>query len=216
MSKGKTIRVIIADDHTVVREGVALLLSTFDDLEVVALARDGADAIAHCSELRPDVVVMDLSMPGVDGPSAIEQLRTRYPDMQFIALTSFLEEKLIQRALQAGAVGYLLKSVSGEDLADAIRKAAEGEATLPASVAQVLVRAATQPPPLGHNLTPREREVLKLLVDGKTNRQIAEALTLSGGTVRVYVSNILAKLDASNRTEAAALALQHNLLPDDS
>jgi NarL family two-component system response regulator LiaR len=216
MNGEQRISVMIVDDHTVVRDGLKLLLSTYDDLEVVALAGSGEEAIALCARLQPDVVIMDLSLPGIDGPMAIARLRTLHPAMQFIALTSFLEEKLIQRALKAGAVGYLLKSVSGDKLAEAIRGALRGEVTLDASATQLLVQSVAKPSPLGHNLTPREREVLVLLVDGMPNRDIAEALALSHGTVRVYVSNILSKLGASNRTEAASLALRHNLVPDES
>lgn len=216
MNEGGTIKVMIVDDHRVVREGVALLISTYDDLEVVSLAGNGEDAITRCAEVEPDVIIMDLSMPGIDGPDAIEHLHARYPRIHFIALTSFLEEKLIRRALEAGAIGYLLKSVSGDRLAEAIRGAVRGEAILDASAAQLLVRSATRPPSLGHDLTSRERDVLALLVAGQTNKQIAVALTLSHGTVRVYVSQILGKLGASNRTEAVAIALQHDLVPKDS
>jgi NarL family two-component system response regulator LiaR len=207
---------MIVDDHTVVRNGLALLLSTYEDMEVVALAGDGEEAIARCADDRPDVIIIDLSMPRVDGPTAIAHLKRQFPELQFVALTSFLEESLIQDALQAGAVGYLLKSVSADQLVEAIRNAARGEPTLDASAAQLLVRAATQPPPLGEDLTSRERQVLALMVEGLTNRDIGKELSLSHGSVRVYVSNILAKLDASNRTEAVALAVRHNLLDEQS
>lgn len=216
MHEGVALKVMIVDDHTVVREGLALLLSTYDDLQVVALASDGEEAIARCSRLQPDVVLMDLSMPGVDGPTAIAKLRAQHPNVQCIALTGFLEEKLIQRALDAGAISYLLKSVGADRLAEAIRAAAGGESVLNGSAAQILVQAVTRPPPLGHDLTPREREVLALLATGKSNKQIGDALTLSHGTVRVYVSRILAKLGVGNRTEAVALAIRNNLLPDES
>jgi NarL family two-component system response regulator LiaR len=214
MSQEARIRVMIVDDHTIVREGLALLVSTYDDLEIVGLAADGEEAVARCAQLLPDVIIMDLSMPHMDGPTAIARIRADFPKVHCIALTSFLEEKMIQRALNAGAVGYLLKSVSAEQLSVAIRGAARGEPTLDASAAQLVIQSITGPPPLGHDLTPRERDVLALLVDGETNKQIAEALALTHGTVRVYVSNILAKLGASNRTEAVALALQHNLLSE--
>lgn len=213
MNEEKRITVMLVDDHTVVREGLGALLKTYNDLEIMALAASGEEAIRRCDELQPEVVIMDLSMPpGIDGPTAISRARARHPQIQFIALTSFLEEKLIQRALQAGAVGYLLKSVSGDELAQAIRTAARGEFVIDPSATQLLVRAVAQPLPLGHDLTPREREVLALLVEGLPNKDIADALTLSPGTVRVYVSNILAKLEVRNRTEAVALALQHELV----
>lgn len=214
MSEEARIRVMIVDDHTIVREGLALLVTTYDDLEIVGLAGDGEEAIRRCAQLLPEVVIMDLSMPRLDGPAAIARIRADYPEIQCLALTSFLDEKLMQRAFEAGAVGYLLKSVSGEQLAAAIRGAARGESTLDASAAQLLIQSVTGPPPLGHDLTPRERDVLARLVDGETNKQIAEALALTHGTVRVYVSSLLAKLGANNRTEAVALALQHNLLSE--
>jgi NarL family two-component system response regulator LiaR len=215
MNEERKIRIVVVDDHPVVRGGMALLLTTYADMDVIAEASDGEEAIARCSELEPDVVVIDLAMPGIDGPDAIAHLHARYPKMQFVVLTSLLEEKMIQRAFEAGANSYLLKSVSADRLAQAIRGAARGESTIDASAAQLLVQATTRPAPLGHDLTPREREVLALLVTGKTNPQIAEALTLSHGTVRVYVSKILAKLGASNRTEAVSLALQHDLLAEE-
>jgi NarL family two-component system response regulator LiaR len=214
MTQEDRIRVMIVDDHTVVREGLALLVGTYGDLEIVALASDGEKAMARCAQTAPDVVIMDLSMPGMDGPTTIARLVTDHPEIRCIALTSFLEDDLIQRALKAGAVGYLLKSVSGEQLAAAIRRAARGEFFLDATATRILVQSVTGPAPLGHDLTARERDVLSLLADGATNKEIAKALTLSHGTVRVYVSSILAKLDADNRTEAVALALQHDLVQE--
>ena len=213
MNKPPPIRVMIVDDHLLVRDGLKLLLSTFDDLEVVALAEDGQDAVDLCPQVRPDVILMDIVMPKLEGPEATIEIRRSYPQVQVIALTSFMEEDLIQRAIGAGAIGYLLKNVSATQLAEAIRAAHQGRSTIDPAAVQVLVQAASQPPPPGHDLTNREREVLALLVEGKTNREIAEVLTLSTATVRVYVSNILSKLGASNRTEAATLAIQHNLVP---
>jgi NarL family two-component system response regulator LiaR len=158
------------------------------------------------------VILMDIVMPNVDGPTATARIRASFPDVRVIALTSFMEEDLIQQAVGAGATGYLLKNVSASQLADAIRAANQGRSTYDPAAVEVLVQSATQPPPLGHDLTDREREVLALLVEGKTNKEIARELTLSPATVRAYVSNILSKLDARNRTEAVSLALQHNLL----
>jgi NarL family two-component system response regulator LiaR len=212
MNESTPIRVMIVDDHLLVRDGLKLLLSTFDDLEVVALAEDGQDAVELCPEAQPDVALMDIMMPNVDGPTATKRIRESYPQVQVIALTSFMEEELIQRAIGAGAIGYLLKNVSATQLAEAIRAAHQGRSTMDPAAVQILVQSASQPPPLGHDLTDREREVLALLVDGKTNKEIADELTLSTATVRGYVSNILSKLEASNRTEAASLALQHKLI----
>ena len=211
MTEPTPIRVMIVDDHMLVRDGLKLLLSTFDDLEVVALAEDGQGALDLCPQVQPDVVLMDIVMPKVDGPTATQRIRESWPQVAVIALTSFLDEELVQGAIGAGATGYLLKNVSATQLAEAIRAAHQGRSTIDPAAVQVLVQSAGQPPPLGHDLTGREREVLALLVDGLTNRHIAERLTLSPATVRVYVSNILSKLGASNRTEAARLALDNNL-----
>ncbi len=212
MTEPTPIRVMIVDDHLLVRDGLKLLLSTFDDLEVVALAEDGQQAMDLCPQVQPDVVLMDIVMPKVDGPTATQRIRESSPQVAVIALTSFLDEELVQGAIGAGATSYLLKNVSATQLAEAIRAAHQGRSTIDPAAVQVLVQSAGQPPPLGHDLTGREREVLALLVDGLTNRHIAERLTLSPATVRVYVSNILSKLGAKNRTEAASLALQHNLV----
>lgn len=212
MTEPTPIRVMIVDDHLLVRDGLKLLLSTFDDLEVVALAEDGQQAMDLCPQVQPDVVLMDIVMPKVDGPTATQRIRESWPQVAVIALTSFLDEELVQGAIGAGATSYLLKNVSATQLAEAIRAAHQGRSTIDPAAVQVLVQSAGQPPPLGHDLTGREREVLALLVDGLTNRHIAERLTLSPATVRVYVSNILSKLGAKNRTEAASLALQHNLV----
>ena len=212
MSEAKPVRVMIVDDHAMVRSGLRLFLSGEDDLEVVAEAGDGQEAIDLCPQAQPDVILMDIVMPGVDGPTAMAHIRQDYPHIQVIALTSFLEEDLVRNALQAGAISYLLKDVGAGKLAEAIRAAYRGRGTVDSAAAQMLVRATQQPPRLGHDLTEREREILALLVKGQTNKEIAQELALSPGTVRIYVSNILSKLGAANRTEAAALALQHNLI----
>jgi NarL family two-component system response regulator LiaR len=204
---------MLVDDHAMVRGGLLLFLSNHEDLVVVAEAGDGQEAIDLCPEVHPDVIIMDIVMPGVDGPTATAQILQSHPHVQVIALTSFLEKDLVQSALGAGAISYLLKDVGADKLVEAIRAAHRGRGTLDPAAAQVLVQAAQQPPPLGQDLTPREREVLALLAEGQTNRQIAHQLSLSPGTVRIYVSEILSKLGAGNRTEAAALALQHNLVP---
>jgi DNA-binding NarL/FixJ family response regulator len=212
MSEEKSIRVMIVDDHLMVRDGLKVFLSLYDDLEVVADAGDGEQALTVCAQLRPDVILMDVVMPGIDGPTTTARIRAEFPDVQIIALTSFAEGDLVQRAIQAGAIGYLLKDVHPDKLANAIRDAHHGRSTIDAEAAQSLVQVTSQPPAPGSDLTPREREVLALLVEGKTNRDIALQLTISQATVRLHVSNILSKLGVSNRTEAATLALQHNLL----
>jgi NarL family two-component system response regulator LiaR len=158
---------------------------------------------------------MDLVMPGVDGPTATAQIRQAHPQIQVIALTSFLEKDLVHDALQAGAISYLLKDVDANRLAEAVRAARRGQVTLSSSVAQMLVQEASGPPEPDYELTERELEILALLVKGQTNKEIATCLALSPGTVRIYVSTILSKLGVRNRTEAASLALQHNLVPLD-
>ena len=169
-----------------------------------------------CDHVRPDVVLMDLVMPGMDGADATRAIREKCAHIQVIALTSFKEQDLVERALQAGAIGYLLKNVTADELANAIRAAHRGQPTLAPEAAQVLIEATTHPtqPALGHDLSPREREVLALMVEGLNNPQIAERLVVSRSTVKFHVSSILSKLGAASRTEAAAMAVQHHLLKE--
>jgi two-component system, NarL family, response regulator LiaR len=211
--RGRPIRVMLVDDHAMVRDGLKVFLSNYADIEVVAEADDGAEALALCARFRPDVVLMDLLMPELDGPTATARIRSAYPHIQVIALTSFVEEDLIRRALRAGAVGYLLKDVNPARLAEAIRAAHRGRPTIDSAAAQVLARGAQDGPPPGSDLTPREREVLALLVQGKTNDAIARDLSISAATVRLHVSHILSKLEAQNRTEAATIAARYHLAP---
>jgi NarL family two-component system response regulator LiaR len=210
------IRVMLVDDHAVVRSGLAAFLMAFDDLELVGEAADGAEAVAMCGRVAPDVVLMDLVMPQMDGATATKAIRETYPNVQVIALTSFKEDDLVQGALQAGAIGYLLKNISTDELAAAIRSASVGRPTLAPEAAQALIHTATRNATftLGQDLTDREREVLHLMVDGLNNTDIAEALVVSRSTVKFHVSNILSKLEASSRTEAVAFALRNNLVVD--
>jgi NarL family two-component system response regulator LiaR len=212
MDKSKPIRVILVDDHAVVRSGLGAFLLAFDDLELVGEAGGGEEAVRLCGQVRPDVVLMDLVMPGMDGAAATHAIRERFPQIQVIALTSFKEEDLVQGALEAGAIGYLLKNVSAGQLADAIRAAHAGRPTLAPEAAQALIRSAREPQVPGHDLTPREREVLALMVEGLNNPRIAERLVMSRSTVKFHVSNILSKLGVASRTEAVALAVQHGLV----
>jgi NarL family two-component system response regulator LiaR len=212
MSLEKPIRVMIVDDHAVVRSGLGAFLTVFDDLELVADAGSGAEALRLCQQHDLDVVLMDLVMPEMDGAETTRRIRELCPHVQVIALTSFREDELVQGALKAGAISYLLKNVSAEELANAIRDAHAGRATLAPEATQVLIRAATQPKMPDYELTPREKEVLALMVEGLSNPDIAERLVVSRSTVKFHVSSILSKLDASSRTEAVALALQENLL----
>lgn len=208
------IRVMIVDDHKVVRSGLGAFLMVYDDLELVAEAANGQEAIHRCGQYHPDVVLMDLMMPEMDGAAATREILSKYPKTQVIALTSFKEEELVQNALQAGAIGYLLKDLGAEELADAIRAAHQGKPTLAREAANILIQAARQPntPPVGFDLTERELEVLALLVQGLNNNLIADKLFISRSTAKFHVSSILSKLNASSRTEAVAIALQHKLV----
>jgi NarL family two-component system response regulator LiaR len=213
MNDGKLIRVMLVDDHAVVRSGLATFLMSCDDMELVGEASSGEQAIRLCSQAKPDVVLMDLVMPGVDGATATRLIRERCPDIQVIVLTSFKEQELVQGALQAGAIGYLLKDVSADELANAIRAANAGKPTLAPEAAQVLIQAAYTPAEkVGFDLTKREREVLALMIEGLNNTAIADRLIVSRSTAKFHVSRILSKLGASNRTEAVAIALQNNLV----
>ncbi|RPH59222.1 MAG: DNA-binding response regulator [Chloroflexi bacterium] len=203
---------MLVDDHPMVRRGLATMLMVFDDLRLVGEAESGEAAIQLCAEVLPDVILMDMVMPGTDGASATRVIRQRHPQVQVLALTSFKEAQLIKTVLEAGAIGYLLKDVSADDLVHAIRAAHTGRATLSPEAAQTLVEAANQPPVPGLDLTEREREVLALLIEGLNNTQIAGRLTVSPSTVKSHVSNILSKLGVSSRTEAVTLALRHGLV----
>jgi NarL family two-component system response regulator LiaR len=207
-----TIRIMVVDDHDMVRKGLGTFLRTQEDLELVGEASSGYEALLQCEHLEPDVVLMDLIMPEMGGVEAIAEIRKKWPQIQIIALTSFEEKDLVQNALQAGAIGYLLKNVSINDLAEAIRNAHAGRSTLSPEATRTLIEAATQGPEIGHDLTEREHEVLQLLVEGLTNPEIAERLTISRSTARAHVSNILSKLGVSNRSEAVALALRNDLV----
>lgn len=207
------VRVLLVDDHTVVRRGLSAFLLAFDDLELAGEAGGGEDAIRQCQKLKPDVILMDLVMPMMDGAEATRIIKQQDAHVQIIALTSFNEKELVQKVLKAGAIGYLQKNVSALELAQAIRAAHKGRPTLSQEAAQALVQVvhAEQMQP-GFNLTSREREVLTLMIEGKTNPEIAAILIISRSTVKFHVSRILAKLGASSRTEAVAMAVQHNLV----
>ncbi|MGE5643366.1 MAG: response regulator [Byssovorax cruenta] len=209
----ETIRVMLVDDHTMVRRGLGTFLKAFDDLQLAGEAETGAAAIRLCAETLPDVILMDMVMPDMDGAAATRLIRQQFPQVQVIALTSFKEGDLVKNALEAGAIGYLLKDVSADELAGAIRAAHAGRATLSPEAAQALVETATQPPAPGLDLTEREREVLALMVEGLNNTQIAGRLTVSSSTIKSHVSNILSKLGVASRTEAVTLALRNRIIP---
>ena len=211
MNAARPIKVMIVDDHAVVRSGLSAFLLAFDDLEHVGDATGGADAVSKCISLRPDVVLMDLVMPDVDGAEATRRIKEACPEVQVVALTSYKEDDLVQGALKAGAISYLLKNVTADELAEAIRGAHAGRSTLAPEAAQVLIKAATEPAQ-EEGLTSRELEILKLMVHGDSNPDIAEKLFVSRSTVKFHVSNILMKLGTATRTEAVAVAVQRRLV----
>jgi two-component system, NarL family, response regulator LiaR len=212
ISPSLPIRVMLVDDHTMVRRGLAAFLKVFDDLQLAGEAESGAAAIQLCAEILPDVILMDMIMPDMDGATATRALRQRFPQVQVIVLTSFKEGDLVKNALEAGAIGYLLKDVSADDLVQAIRAAHAGRATLSPEASQALVETANQPPAAGLDLTQREREVLTLMIEGLNNTQIASRLTVSSSTIKSHVSNILSKLGVASRTEAVTLALRKGIV----
>lgn len=213
MTEPKLIRVMLVDDHAVVRSGLSTFLLTCDDMELVGEASSGEQALGLCPRVEPDVVLMDLVMPGMDGATATRKIREQCPDIQVIALTSFKEQELVQGALQAGAIGYLLKDISADELANAIRAAYAGKPTLAPEAAQALIQATRLPADnVGFDLTEREKEVLALMVEGLNNNQIAGRLVVSRSTAKFHVSSVLSKLGAASRTEAVATALKHKLV----
>jgi len=202
---------MLVDDHGMVRKGLAAYLSSAADILLAGEARDGQEAVELCEQLRPDVVLMDLVMPKMDGVAATRLIRQRCPEVRIVALTSFQERDLVRDALQAGAISYLLKDVTGEALAEAIRSAHAGRSTLAPEAVRALIQDKEDDLQLIEPLTDREREVLERLVQGLENPEIAVRLTISPSTVKVHVSNILSKMGVANRKEAIALALKHGL-----
>lgn len=203
---------MIVDDHNVVRSGLGAFLQVFDDFELVGEASNGKEAVDVCDDVRPDVVLMDLVMPEMDGAQATKAIRERFPGIQVIVLTSFKEDNLVESALAAGAIGYLLKNVSADELAAAIRSAKAGRPTLAPEATQALIKASGRRQTPDAELTPREKEVLKMMTDGLSNPEIAQQLIVSRSTVKFHVSSILSKLNASSRTEAVAVAIQKKLV----
>jgi NarL family two-component system response regulator LiaR len=202
------------DDHKVVRNGLQVFISLYDDIEVVGEARNGQQAVEQCATHQPDVVLMDMVMPVMDGPTATRLIREQFPQVQVVALTSFDEEEIVQRAIEAGAVGYLYKDVEEDELIDAIRSAREGRPVLAPEAMKALMDRTVAPVelPAVEPLTKREREVLSLVAQGMTNPQIAEQLVISTSTVQFHVHNILGKLGVGTRTEAVAMAIQSKLI----
>ncbi len=214
------IRVLVVDDHTIVRKGICALLGTRADMRVVGEASDGHEAIAQAEALHPDVILMDLVMPGLDGIEAIQQIVAQHPEVRILVLTSFATDDKVFPAIKAGALGYLLKDSGPEDLVQAIRQVYRGESSLHPTIARRVLQELAHPsdrPPTLDPLTEREVEVLRLIAQGLENRDIAERLVISGTTVRTHVSNILSKLHLASRTQAALYALREGLVsPEDN
>ncbi len=212
------IRVLVVDDHAIIRKGIRAVLEIEPDFELVGEAANGADAIRQDEALRPDVILMDLVMPDMDGIEAISHIKARRAEARILVLTTFAGEKMILSALKAGASGYQLKDSSPEVLLEAIRQVCRGEASLHPLVAREVLHELSAPPkrvPTADPLTPREREVLQCLAQGYENREIAERLVISEATVRTHVSNIMGKLHLASRTQAALFAIKEGLTPPD-
>jgi DNA-binding NarL/FixJ family response regulator len=212
------IRVFLVDDHTVVRRGMRAFFEMLDDIEVIGEAPDGRKALDELAALAarqelPDVVLMDLVMPRLDGVATTTRIRQRYPDVEVVALTSFSEAERVHAALAAGAAGYLLKDADADEVVAAVRAAYRGEVHLDPVVARNLTRSLVAPERAGAALTPREREILVLVAQGKSNRDIANTLVISERTARTHVSNVLTKLGLTSRTQAALWAVREGLVP---
>ncbi|MGB7338400.1 MAG: response regulator transcription factor [Phototrophicaceae bacterium] len=210
------IKVLLVDDHDIVLRGLEVSLATFDDIEVVGHARAGSEAIGRCEQLKPDVLLLDLMMPDMNGIQVIQGVRAKNLDTIIIVLTNFKEADLVQGALEAGATSYLLKNVSVDELGVAIRNAVRGRPTLAPEAAQVLITSMTRPKAIDFDLTEREIDVLYLLTRGRSNRQIADQLVISSSTVKNHVSSIIAKLSVKSRTEAATKALRLKLVDENN
>ena len=208
------IRVLIVDDQFIVRSGLATFIAVEPGMMLVGEAKDGAEAVQFCNNLQPDVILMDMMMPRMNGAEATKAILAAHPHIKILALTSFKEKEMVQEILQAGARGYMLKDVSAAELADAIRNVSAGRTALAPEAMEALLDQASsdRQPALGHDLTERERDVLTLMVQGLSNPQIADHLIVSLSTVKFHVSSILGKLQAATRSEAVRIALQHHLV----
>ena len=212
MNTSHTIHVMLVDDHNVVRSGLATFLRAYEDLDLVAEAKNGLEALNLCHKKKPDVILMDLMMPEMDGIAATRAILAEYPEIKVIAMTSFEDEELVQGVLAAGAISYLLKNVTADELVAAIRAASAGKSTLSPEAAKALIHATRPEAHPWSDLTEREMEVLNLVVQGKSNQQIAETMFLSLATVKAHISNILSKLQVSSRAEAIAYAIKNKIV----
>jgi NarL family two-component system response regulator LiaR len=209
------IRVLCVDDHEMVRDAMGFLLQPHRDIEVVGTARDGEEALRRCEALNPDVVLLDMVMPGMDGPAVTRAIRHRHPHTEVLALTAFYDAVLVRRVLEAGAIGYELKGTPMAELARAIRSAHQGHATLAREAMQALVSEPHTGPSVGDDLSQRERQVLALMTEGLSNAEIADRLVISVRTVKSHATHIYEKLDVSSRSQAVSLALKLNLVAAD-
>jgi NarL family two-component system response regulator LiaR len=212
MKINKRIRVMIVDDHSVVRSGLGAFLMAVNDLELVGEASSGEEALKKAPELQPDVILMDLKMPGMGGVAAIRALRHDEPKIKIIALTSYIDDGLVQGALQAGANGYLMKNVQADELANAIRSAAVGRMALSPEASKALSESSEFPVIPAEDLADRERDVLRLLIEGMSNNEIAERLIISPSTVKYHIGNIYTKLGVDSRAAAVSIAIQRQLV----
>ena len=212
MNTSQMIRVMLVDDHNVVRSGLATFLRAYEDLELVGEAKNGLEAVRLCRVQKPDVILMDLMMPEMDGIAATRAILEGCPEIKIIAMTSFEDEALVQGVLAAGAISYLLKNVTSDELAKAIRDAVSGRSTLAPEAARVLVQATRTPKQPWLELTEREMDVLRLVVQGQSNQQIADAMFITVATVKAHISSIFSKLQVASRAEAIAYALKHKIV----
>lgn len=212
MNEAKLIRVLIVDDHAMVRSGLRNFIYAFEWMEFVGEAKNGAEAVEFCTANEVDVVLMDMVMPLMDGSEATQRIQALGKPIRIIALTSFHEQDMVERALQAGATSYLLKNVTAEELAAAVRAAHAGRSTLAPEATEALIEATRERHGVGFDLTDREKEVLNLLVKGLSNSELSEQLSISKATVKFHLTNLFAKLGAKNRIEAVTAALQHDLV----
>ena len=211
-STSSSIRVMIVDDHAMVRRGLVTFLKVFDDLQLAGEAESGEDAIRLCAEVLPDVILMDMVMPEMDGATATRMILQQFPQVKIIALTSYKEGDLIKDALEAGAIGYLFKNIPVDEIAHAIRTAHAGRATLSSEAAKILAQDAHPTQPTGLDLTEREREVLSLMIEGQHTLEIAERLNLSQSTIKSAIRKILAKFGVCSREEAVSLAVRQRII----
>jgi len=206
------IKVLVVDDHPLVRQGINVLLDTYDDIAVVGEAENGRKSVEMCKNYKPDIVLMDLIMPEVNGVEATRRILKDNPSVKVVILTSYIDKKLIEDSLKAGATGYVLKNISGDNLVETIRNAYKGKSTLSSEASDFLISNLKNPPSAEYDLTSQEKKIIACLIDGLSNKKIAQKLVLSLSTVKFHVGNILSKLGASSRTEAVSIAIKNKTL----